>query len=44
MEYSIRPLGGTLEEPIKALYAWTLSHSEAVLQAQAAFDARTDDA
>jgi len=44
VEYRITPLGGTLEEPFKALYAWTLSHSEAVLQAQAAFDARTDDA
>lgn len=44
VEYSITPLGATLEEPFKALYAWTLSHSEAVLQAQAAFDARTDDA
>ena len=44
VEYSITPLGGALEEPFKALYAWTLSHSEAVLQAQAAFDARTDDA
>ena len=44
VEYSITPLGCTLEEPFKALYSWTLSHSEAVLQAQAAFDARAGDA
>ncbi len=40
VEYSITPLGRTLEEPFRALYSWTLSHSAAVMQAQAAFDER----
>jgi DNA-binding HxlR family transcriptional regulator len=40
VEYSITPLGRTLEAPFQALYAWTLNHSADVVQAQAAFDER----
>ncbi|MBU9821178.1 helix-turn-helix transcriptional regulator [Rahnella sp. Lac-M11] len=40
VEYSITPLGRTLEAPFQALYAWTLNHSADVIQAQAAFDER----
>lgn len=40
VEYSITPLGRTLEEPFKALYLWTLDHLDAVIEAQAAFDER----
>jgi DNA-binding HxlR family transcriptional regulator len=40
VEYSITPLGRTLEEPFRALYHWTVNHSEQVLQAQQAFDER----
>lgn len=38
VEYSVTDLGHTLEEPFRALYRWTLQHSEAVMNAQAAFD------
>lgn len=41
VEYSITPLGRTLEAPFQALFNWTLEHSTDVNQAQAAFDART---
>jgi len=40
VEYSITPLGRTLEAPFQALYAWMLNHSADVIQAQAAFDER----
>ncbi|MGA5656342.1 winged helix-turn-helix transcriptional regulator [Rahnella contaminans] len=40
VEYSITPLGRTLEAPFQALYAWTLNHSADVIQAQTAFDER----
>lgn len=40
VEYSITPLGRTSEEPFRALYHWTVKHSEQVLQAQQAFDER----
>ncbi|MBP2167855.1 DNA-binding HxlR family transcriptional regulator [Erwinia toletana] len=41
VEYSITPLGRTLEAPFQALYLWTVSHSAAVMQAQAQYDQRT---
>lgn len=44
VEYSITPLGRTLEEPFRALYIWTITHSAAVLQAQSAFDERAVEA
>lgn len=40
VEYSITPLGRTLEQPFNALYLWTLEHLDAVVKAQADFDAR----
>lgn len=40
VEYSITPLGRTLEHPFNALYLWTLDHLAAVMQAQADFDSR----
>lgn len=44
VEYSITPLGRTLEGPFLALYTWTISHVDAVVQAQSAFDAREVEA
>jgi DNA-binding HxlR family transcriptional regulator len=44
VEYSITPLGRTLEEPFRALYTWTISHVDAVIQAQLAFDERETEA
>lgn len=43
VEYSITPLGRTLEEPFRALYLWTFNHLDAVLRAQTAFDEREID-
>ncbi len=40
VEYSVTPLGRTLEEPFRAVYGWTVQYAPAVLQAQAAFDQR----
>ena len=40
VEYSITPLGRTLEHPFNALYLWTLEHLDTVIKAQAAFDSR----
>jgi DNA-binding HxlR family transcriptional regulator len=40
VEYSITPLGRTLEKPFKALFEWTLRYTGDVLQAQSAFDRR----
>ncbi|KAB0495366.1 winged helix-turn-helix transcriptional regulator [Pseudomonas vancouverensis] len=44
VEYSITPLGRTLEGPFLALYTWTINHVDAVVQAQSAFDAREVEA
>jgi len=44
VEYSITPLGRTLEEPFHALYLWTINHLPAVENAQAAFDGRDTEA
>lgn len=41
VEYSVTPLGRTLEGPFRAVYRWTVQYSPAVLAAQAAFDQRT---
>ena len=41
VEYSITPLGLTLQQPFAALYAWAVSHMSEVEQAQTAFDHRT---
>lgn len=42
VEYSITPLGRTLEGPFAALFQWTVAHADDVTQAQLAFDARAD--
>lgn len=44
VEYSITPLGRTLEEPFRALYTWTINHVDPVMQAQSAFDERETEA
>ncbi|OLO06253.1 MarR family transcriptional regulator [Salinicola socius] len=43
VEYSITPLGRTLEEPFGALYRWTIDHLERVAEAQNAFDRRENE-
>ena len=40
VEYSITPLGLTLQQPFEALYAWAVSHGSEVAQAQTVFDRR----
>jgi DNA-binding HxlR family transcriptional regulator len=44
VEYSITPLGRTLEHPFSALYLWTLEHLDTVIKAQATFDSREIEA
>lgn len=44
VEYSITPLGRTLEDPFRALYLWTINHFPAVMEAQSAFDKRESEA
>jgi DNA-binding HxlR family transcriptional regulator len=41
VEYSITPLGRTLQQPFVALVAWASEHGASIGQAQQAFDART---
>ncbi len=43
VEYSITPLGLTLQQPFAALHAWAVSHGSEVAQAQTAFDRRIGD-
>ncbi|PIB44486.1 MarR family transcriptional regulator [Pseudomonas sp. 2822-15] len=43
VEYSVTDLGHTLEEPFRALYRWTLQYSDAVKNAQEAFDKRAEE-
>lgn len=38
VEYSITPLGRTLQEPFAALYDWTVSHQLDIVEAQKSFD------
>jgi len=40
VEYEITPLGRSLQQPFKALYAWTLEHLDEVDEARGIFDAR----
>lgn len=40
VEYSITPLGRTLEIPFQALYNWTVKYSPAVTDAQIEYDSR----
>jgi DNA-binding HxlR family transcriptional regulator len=41
VEYHITPLGRSLQQPFKALYAWTMEHLDQVQAAREAFDARS---
>lgn len=40
VEYSVTPLGRTLQQPFAALYAWTVEHLAEVEAARAEFDRR----
>lgn len=40
VEYSITPLGRTLEIPFQALYNWTVEYSPAVTDAKIEYDSR----
>ncbi|WP_375429341.1 winged helix-turn-helix transcriptional regulator [uncultured Sphingomonas sp.] len=40
VEYSITPLGRSLQDPFKTLYAWTTEHLDMVEAARQAFDGR----
>ena len=40
VEYSLTPLGCTLQQPFAALYAWTVDHLAELEQARQAFDQR----
>ncbi len=43
VEYSITPLGRTLEAPFGVLYAWTVDYLPEIERARRAFDARAED-
>lgn len=40
VEYSLTPLGRSLQQPFAAVYAWTLNNVAAMEEAQARFDAK----
>lgn len=42
VEYSVTPLGRTLQEPFAALHAWARDHASEVRDAQDLFDRRAD--
>ena len=42
VEYSVTPLGRTLQQPFAALYAWTVDHLPDIEQARQEFDRRQD--
>lgn len=44
VEYALTPLGGTLSKPVSALAHWAEHHMDAVLAAQAAYDATAEQA
>jgi DNA-binding HxlR family transcriptional regulator len=41
VEYSITPLGRTLQDPFLALYDWAVDHQKDLSEAQARFDIRS---
>jgi DNA-binding HxlR family transcriptional regulator len=43
VEYSITPLGRSLQEPCMALASWVAEHSDAVVQAQQTYDGEQSD-
>lgn len=40
VEYTLTPLGRSLQQPFEALYAWALTHGPELELAQAAFDSQ----
>lgn len=40
VEYSLTPLGQSLQQPFGALYDWTVDHMETIQSAQQAYDNR----
>ena len=40
VEYSLTPLGHSLQEPFTGLYEWAKTHADEIQQAQEAFDSR----
>jgi DNA-binding HxlR family transcriptional regulator len=43
VEYSLTPLGQTLDGPVRAIFAWIVAHEDALARAQADYDAREPD-
>jgi DNA-binding HxlR family transcriptional regulator len=43
VEYSLTPLGHSLQKPFAAVYDWTSAHLPAIEQAQRDYDRRTED-
>ena len=43
VEYSITPLGHSLQQPFEALYAWSLEHGAEVVSAQEHYDLAAND-
>lgn len=43
IEYSITPLGCSLQEPCMAFASWVAEHSDAVVQAQQTYDGEPSD-
>ncbi|MGH3379939.1 MAG: winged helix-turn-helix transcriptional regulator [Actinoallomurus sp.] len=41
VEYSLTPLGRSLQEPFAHLYAWTVEHADEIRRRQEDYDART---
>ncbi|MFH8447478.1 winged helix-turn-helix transcriptional regulator [Streptomyces sp. NPDC018026] len=41
VEYSLTPLGESFRDPFTRLHEWTIEHSDEVLSAQHAYDARS---
>lgn len=41
VEYSLTPLGRSLQEPFMQLYTWTVEHAEEIQQRQKDYDVRT---
>jgi DNA-binding HxlR family transcriptional regulator len=41
VEYSLTPLGRSLQQPFSALYGWTVEHMDAIQDSQRAYDGRS---
>ncbi|QWT20183.1 helix-turn-helix transcriptional regulator [Bacillus sp. NP157] len=42
VEYSVTPLGRTLEEPFRVLFDWTVRHADDVFHARSDYDAKSN--